>query len=205
MPKQKITKEMVVDAAFGLARSGGMEQVTVKSIAQKLHCSVQPIYSYCKNMDGLRRDVIERVRDFVREYVNGEISPKNPFRTTGQAYVRLAKEEPHIFRIFILHQRDGISSLEELYREETNPHIAEALAGELQISLSRAKQLHLHMLIYTIGVGTIFSVTTPGIPAEEIYEQQEAAYKAFLNQALGSRPSEAAEGKEHEQQDRCGL
>ena len=42
MPKQKITKEMVVNAAFELARSGGMEQVLVKSIAEKLGCSVQP-------------------------------------------------------------------------------------------------------------------------------------------------------------------
>ena len=54
MPKQRITKEMVVNAAFELARQGGMEQVIVKSIAQKIGCSVQPIYSYCNNMDGLR-------------------------------------------------------------------------------------------------------------------------------------------------------
>ena len=46
MPKQRITKEMVIEAAFELARTGGMEQVIVKNIAQKLGCSVQPIYSY---------------------------------------------------------------------------------------------------------------------------------------------------------------
>lgn len=48
MPKQKITKDMVIDAAFELARNDGMEQVIVKNIAEKLGCSVQPIYSYCK-------------------------------------------------------------------------------------------------------------------------------------------------------------
>lgn len=182
MPKQKITKEMVVDAAFELARRGGMELVLVKNIAKELNCSVQPIYSYCENMDGLRRDVAERADCFVREYVAGHLSSEDLFRSTGQAYVRLAKEEPHIFRIFILHQRDGISSLEELYRKETNPHLAEALAQELRISLSQARQLHLHMLIYTIGIGTIFSVTTPGIPAEEIFAHQQDAYEAFLKQ-----------------------
>ena len=40
------------------------------------------------------------------------------------------------------------------------------------------------MLIYTIGIGTIFSVTTPGIAADEIYLQQEQAYEAFLKAAL---------------------
>lgn len=40
MPKQNITKEMIVEAAFEIARNGGMEQVMVKNIADKLHCSV---------------------------------------------------------------------------------------------------------------------------------------------------------------------
>lgn len=57
MPKQRITKEMVVDAAFEIARKGGMEQVIVKNIAETLGCSVQPIYSYCTNMEGLRTEV----------------------------------------------------------------------------------------------------------------------------------------------------
>ena len=48
------------------------------------------------------------------------------------------------------------------------------------ISISQARQLHMHMLVYTIGLGAIFSVTTPGIPIEEIYAQQEQAYEAFF-------------------------
>ena len=64
MPKQRITKEMVVDAAFEIARKGGMEQVIVKNIAEKLGCSVQPIYSYCTNMEGLRTEVEQKHGNF---------------------------------------------------------------------------------------------------------------------------------------------
>ena len=35
MPKQRITKEMVVSAAFEIARNDGMEQVIVKNIDRK--------------------------------------------------------------------------------------------------------------------------------------------------------------------------
>ena len=69
MPKQRITRDMVVDAAFETARSEGMEQVMVKTIAERLHCSVQPVYSYCQNMNGLRKAVIERTNAFIQEYV----------------------------------------------------------------------------------------------------------------------------------------
>lgn len=192
MPKQRITKEQVVEAAFEIARSGGMEQVLVKAIAQRLNCSVQPIYCYCKNMDGLRRDVVERVCRFVREYAAARVEPDDLFRSVGRAYVQLAKEEPQLFRIFILHRREGVSSLDELYRSETDPRVAEWIAARLNVPLPEARQLHLHMLVYTIGIGTIFSVTSPGIAADEIYAQQEAAYEAFLRQI----PGLAGEGTE---------
>lgn len=187
MPKQRITKEMVVNAAFEIARNDGMEQVMVKNIADKIGCSVQPIYSYCKNMEGLRQDVVEQVKLFIKEYVKKHIDKKDLFRSTGRSYIQLAKDEPHLFRIFILHRRNHIASLEDLYQSEADPHTAEIIADELHISTAQARQLHLNMLIYTIGIGTVFSVTTPGISTDEIYAQQEKAYEAFLKQALDMR------------------
>lgn len=187
MPKQRITKETVVNAAFEIARSKGMEQVIVKNIADKIGCSVQPIYSYCNNMDSLRQDVAAEAGRFIQEYIAAHIDGNDLFRSTGNAYIQLAREEPHLFRIFILHQRRGISSLKDLYESEADPRTVEYIADHLHISRARARQLHLNMMIYTIGIGTVFSVTTPGIPTDEIRLQLEAAYEAFLNQALDCR------------------
>lgn len=193
MPKQRITKEMVVNAAFEIARSDGMEQVMVKNIAEKIGCSVQPIYSYCKNMEGLRQDVTLKVCSFIGEYVKTHIDKDDIFETTGRAYIQLAKEEPHLFKIFILHKRNSIASLEDLYQSETNPHTAEFISKKLGISIGQAKKIHLNMLIYTIGLGTIFSVVTPGISTDEIYEQQEMAYKAFLSQTVREKDGKGNE------------
>ena len=193
MPKQRITKEMVVNAAFEIARSDGMEQVMLKNIAEKIGCSVQPIYSYCKNMEGLRQDVTLKVCSFIGEYVQTHIDKDDIFETTGRAYIQLAKEEPHLFKIFILHRRNSIASLEDLYQSETNPHTAEFISKKLGISIGQAKKLHLNMLIYTIGLGTIFSVVTPGISTDEIYEQQEIAYKAFLSQTVREKDGKGNE------------
>lgn len=184
MPKQKITKEMVVNAAFELARAGGAENITVKSIAEKLSCSVQPIYSYCENMEGLRQEVAARAREFVRDYTAARIEREDLFRSTGRAYALLAKEEPNIFKLFILHQRNNISSLAELYAAETDSDTANIIAEELGIGVTTARELHLNMLIYTVGIGAIFAVSNPGIPPEEIFSQQEKAFRAFYEQAL---------------------
>ena len=182
MPKQRITKEMVVDAAFELARTGGMEQVLVKTIAGKLGCSVQPIYSYYKNMEELRRDIEARARNFIQNYLASHIDQEDLFRSTGKAYISIAREEPHLFRLFILQQREHISSIQELYEAEAGPQTAPAIARQYGLPLSKARQLHLNMLIYTIGLGTVFSVSRPGISPEEIFGMQEGACQAFLAQ-----------------------
>ena len=187
MPKQRITKDMVVDAAFKIARQDGMEKVLVKSIADELGCSVQPVYSYCKNMDGLREEVGNKAREFVKEYIVSHIDRSDLFRSTGRAYIQLAKEEPHILKIFLLQERRNISSLKDIYEAETSPQIAQAVAKDLNISVEIAEQLHMNMLIYTIGLGTIFSVTSPGIPIDEIFSQQEQAYQVFVNDVLRKR------------------
>ena len=135
----------------------------VKAIAERLGCSVQPIYSYCKNMEGLRSDVAECASRFVQEYIASRIDKNDLFRSTGRAYVQLAKEEPHILKMFLFRERKNITSLEELYQSETNPQMAQAISEGLGVSMEQAKDMHLNMLIYTIGIGTLFSVTSPGI------------------------------------------
>lgn len=186
MPKQRITKEMVVDAAFEIARTQGTEQIMVKNIAGKLGCSVQPIYSYCNNMEGLYQDVEEKAACFIREYLSSHIDKDSFFQSTGHAYIQLAKEEPYIFRLFILRKRESIHSLEDLYQNETNPQVAQFIAEDLNISLSKARELHLNMLIYTVGIGTILATAASDISTQEIFKQQERAYTAFLEQALKS-------------------
>lgn len=181
MPKQKITKEMVVQTAFEIARWEGMEQVLVKHIAERLGCSVQPIYSYCDHMDGLKEDVLVKVNAFVHTFILEHLDQQDLFRSMGRAYIQFAKEEPHLFKIFILQKRTGISSLDALYEKETNPEVAKHIANILHIDVKQAKHLHLHMLIYTMGIGTIFAMSKPGIEIDEIYNMQQEAYEAFLH------------------------
>lgn len=183
MPKQKITREMVVEAAFELAGERGLEQITVRDIAQKLDCSVQPIYSYCRNMEGLRRDVRNRSGQFVKEYIAEHLDKTDFFRSTGYAYIQLAAEEPNIFKMFVMKEREDVHSLEGLYESEANPHMAQLIAENMGISVPKARELHLNMLIYTVGMGLILANTQPGIGREEIYGQLEIAYRAFLSAA----------------------
>lgn len=41
--KAKVTKEMIVDAAFAVAREAGVENINARTVSERLHCSTQPV------------------------------------------------------------------------------------------------------------------------------------------------------------------
>ena len=188
MPKQRITREMVIDAAFSIAREQGMEQVLVKNIAVRLGCSVQPIYSYCRNMEDLRNAVTQRACETVRReaaaYIDSaaRTGPDDRFRSTGRAWLHIAKHEPQLFKLFLACPRRDVASWDALYRTEADPSVAESIAEGLGLDAEEARRLHLQMLVYTVGLGTIFAMTE--IPPEEIFARQEDACEAFFRQAV---------------------
>lgn len=92
--------------------------------------------------------------------------------------------------MYLFKERKNIHSLMDVYQTETNPAVAEMAARDLNIDAAAARQLHLNMLIYTIGIGTIYSVISTGISEEEIFRQQEYAYEAFLKKAQEGREYE---------------
>lgn len=182
MPAQRITREQVVDAAFQLAREKGMEGVLIKELARRLGCSVQPIYTYCGSMERLREAVEEKTAEFVRAYAALHRDPAEPFRSTGLAYLRLAREEPNLYRIFFSRRQES-GSWEELYLREADPERARALAGELGLTERAARRLHLHMILYTAGVGHVLASTQGEMDVDAAAKQLESAYGAFLRQA----------------------
>lgn len=185
MPRQRITKEMVVEAAFELAREGGMEQVLVKNIASRLGCSVQPIYTYCSNMEELKRDVQRRTALFFKEFVAAHMDKEDYFHSMGKSYLLLAKEEPNLFELYFLRKRVDCTAetLKELYEQECTQEVAHFLSKEYSISIEAAKKLHMNMVIYNTGISCMLIASNFSIPLEELDRQLEDTCKIFLEHA----------------------
>ena len=73
---KKVTREKIVDAAVRVLQEDGYSAVNARSVAKKLGCSTQPIYSEFQNMEELKAALTaravemheKRVRDFLRGY-----------------------------------------------------------------------------------------------------------------------------------------
>ena len=53
-PRAKITKEMVIDAAFEVAREAGAENINARTVAKKLNCSTQPVMYHFATIEELK-------------------------------------------------------------------------------------------------------------------------------------------------------
>ena len=53
--RAKVTKEMIVDAAFAIAREAGVERINARTVSERLHCSTQPVMYHFATMEALKR------------------------------------------------------------------------------------------------------------------------------------------------------
>ena len=56
-PKVKITREDIVNAGYALARECGTDAVNARSVAKKLGCSTQPVFSNFAAMARMRNAI----------------------------------------------------------------------------------------------------------------------------------------------------
>ena len=68
-PKVKITKEMIIDAAFEIARSEGAENINARTVSKKLGCSTQPVMYHFKTIEELKKNVYIKADEYHSEYI----------------------------------------------------------------------------------------------------------------------------------------
>lgn len=100
-PKVKVTKEMVLNAAFEITRADGIEAVNAKNVAAYLKCSTQPVMYNFATIEELKLAVFDKAFEYMKKRV---VFPKGkkseyPMREVGLDYIAFARSEPNIFRL----------------------------------------------------------------------------------------------------------
>ena len=97
MPKQKITKKMILDAAFTLLRTQGYESLNARNIASQTGCSVQPIYSCYSNMSELMEELFLYTQQYLTTYIEKNADKNYYFASIGRCHIGFAREEKYFF------------------------------------------------------------------------------------------------------------
>ena len=93
-PKNKFTKEEMVQAALRVVQNRGADGLTAKTMAGELGTSTQPIFTGFGSMDGVKKEVYMAAVRVYERYTDAGLKEKIPFFGVGMQYIRFAKEEP---------------------------------------------------------------------------------------------------------------
>ena len=108
-PKNKFTKEEMVEAALRVVREKGMESLSAKSMASALGTSTQPVFTAFGSMAGIKQAVYDAAVRVYDSYTEKGLREQIPFFGVGIQYIRFAREEPALYRLLFLTQKQARS------------------------------------------------------------------------------------------------
>ena len=108
-PKFLFTRDQIIEAALRITRRGGLSALTARSLAAELGCSVKPIFGLFRNMEEVQQAVRSAgyalYESYLREEMSGGKYP--PYKASGMAYIRFAREEKELFKMIFMCDRSG--------------------------------------------------------------------------------------------------
>jgi len=110
-PRTKFTKEAIIDAAFDIAKTEGMDSISVRKVADKLGSSIAPIYVNFTDVEELKQAVLVKLHDIAQQMLKTQYSV-DPFLNIGIASIKFAREYPVLFNDLILNSKRYLNSVQ---------------------------------------------------------------------------------------------
>lgn len=184
MPTEpKISKDIILKSALELLETIDLEDLTARQLAERIGCSVQPIYYNFATMDELRRAVINAIHNLYQEYMCAGAAQPKPYQSMGMAYIRFARDYPNYFKILFMRQTDR--TVENIIDDDsTKNHVIEAGMELTGFDYDRQRQFHLQVWIFTHGLASLVATSTINISD---YEIEHLLHKAVHEMIVGAR------------------
>lgn len=155
-PRPRISQEMIIEAAFEIARLEGVEKITAKSVADKLGCSTQPVMYHFKKVSDIRKAAAQRADEFHSACLM-RIGEQNPLLDMGLNYIRFAVQEKKLF--CLLFQSDAFcgKNIMALMQNPQLQPILQLISQEAEITREQAEQLFRSLFLVVHGYASMLA------------------------------------------------
>ena len=180
-PKVKTTKDDIINSAMSIVRQQGEQALNARNIATMLNCSTQPIFSNFSSMEELKNAVLLKADKLYQEYIDKEITSNTypPYKASGMAYIRFAKEEKELFKLLYMRNRTGQEdSANYTFGEQINSIVQKSTG----LDGAKKELFHLEMWAYVHGIATMFATGFLDLDWELISQMLTDAYLGMRKQ-----------------------
>ncbi len=160
-PKNKFTRDDVVEIAFETVRENGWAGLSARYIADRLNSSTMPVYSHFKSMRELEEEVVRKAYELILEY--GEQARTGDVWLDGTiGYVRFARDERQLFRAL---QDERHVELRRRYRAILLAKTSEKLQDYEPfqgLSEERIGEVRFKQIVFMLGLAGMVNLSGPG-------------------------------------------
>lgn len=187
-PKARVTREMILDAAFQLVRAEGQEALNARAVARRLGCSTQPVLYAFAAMDQLRAAVYERADAFHTAYIlPRDAAGDKALLQLGLNYVRFGHEEGRLFRfLFESNQFEGMN-LTSLMQGPGMNELVGVLAGGLGCGADEAEKVFLTFFAVAHGLASLLCHNAMAYDETECARMLETVFYGALASMKGDK------------------
>lgn len=180
-PKAKITKEMILDAAFEVVREAGAENMNARTVAEKLNCSTQPIMYHFATIEEMKKAVYAKLDQYHTKYLMNRTSPhKGVMLCIGLNYIRFAMEEPNLFRFLFQSGFVVQNSLLEMIDSEELEPIISVMQKAMNLSMEQTKEVFQTLSLFAHGYASIIANNALEYDEELVAIHLERVYRGAV-------------------------
>lgn len=177
----RITKNMILDTAFDIARSGGLEDVSNREIASRLGCSIRPIYYQFKNTDELKGELYAKIEKYFYTYLMDNMRDDiPPYKQVGINYIRFAREESHFFRILFMSETNLLPMGFVTKDEDDFRKLAKLIKFSTKLSDDDIKTFHVRMWLFAHGIASLVASNTVVFSDTQIEKLLSYEFQALM-------------------------
>lgn len=179
-PKAKITKEMVIDAAFEVVRTDGEGSINARSVSYKLGCSTQPVMYHFAKIEDLKRAAYDKVGRFHTEYLL-DVSPnQDVLLGIGLNYIRFSVDEPKLFRFLFQSGFAAQSSLIEMIDSEELMPVISAMCEAMGLDVKQTKEVFITLAMFVHGYASIIANNNLAYDEDVAAEHLRRVYRGAI-------------------------
>ena len=177
----KITKEMILNAAFEIAREKGFEKISNRELAKRMNCSIRPIYYQFKNVEELNRELYKKIESYFYEFLmNNMIKDVPLYKQIGINYIKFAIAENNLFKfLFMTETKDGPSSFVRA-DEKGFEEVVKAIKISTKLSDKDIKNFHINICIFPPGIATLSATKSVKFTDEQIQDLLSQEFQALM-------------------------
>lgn len=177
-PIIKVQRDDIINKAFEVLKTEGIDSINARYLAKKLNCSVQPIFSNFKNMDDLKLCILKKAEEYFYDFIASLFDDSIPkYKQVGINYIKFAKEEPILFKILFLDKNNLDKTLLES-ETESFKMIKSFISSSTKIE--DVNDFHFQMWIFTHGLACLLASNNYNLSDDDISNLLSKQFKALM-------------------------